>query len=448
MIQSHWRSYHVRRKKADQRASNIQRHCRGFLVRCVLKNHTAAGTIQRRIVGVLTRKKLRKLHKAATDIQRITRGCLAFRHFLEVKRLKCDAALVIQRHIRRWIAQRIARDIAEVKRAKQLKLKATVDVQKFFRGWKGREKADARRREFFYLKLQYESAMRLQSAWRAKQARRRMEELRGLRTKEMERAADFLRKVWLGMKTRKQYLALQTEYSTQEANIITIQRYMRGCLCRLRMWRDALRTEEELWAAVEIQRWLRGCHGRALWENKYEHMWRRELSAALMQRNIRGWVARVRVRRITRKIAREEFVRSRERFRAAQMMQALARGVLVRSAFSARHKRWARAATSIQKIQRGRALRARLWSQVVDQRATTITAIGRGFLVRNRRFQLIAKVVCIQREYRLWLLRHPGDRAEHHRHMVTRKEHATKLQRHWRQFSERREIRCIHAATM
>merc|ERR1719413_346643 len=55
MIQSHWRSYHVRRLRMDKAASDIQRHIRGFLVRNVLKRHTAAVAIQRRVVGIQTR---------------------------------------------------------------------------------------------------------------------------------------------------------------------------------------------------------------------------------------------------------------------------------------------------------------------------------------------------------------------------------------------------------
>merc|ERR1719401_1459676 len=69
MIQSHWRSYHVRRQRMDRHASTIQRRMRGFLVRSVLRKHTAAVTIQRRVVGMITRKKLQHLHVSATHMQ-------------------------------------------------------------------------------------------------------------------------------------------------------------------------------------------------------------------------------------------------------------------------------------------------------------------------------------------------------------------------------------------
>merc|ERR1719191_980565 len=71
MIQARWRSYHVRRQKLDRAAGAIQRIIRGFLVRRILKRHTAAVTIQRHVVGTLTRKKLGHLNWAAIAIQRL-----------------------------------------------------------------------------------------------------------------------------------------------------------------------------------------------------------------------------------------------------------------------------------------------------------------------------------------------------------------------------------------
>merc|ERR1719207_104642 len=65
MIQARWRSYHVRRQKLDKAAQMIQRHLRGCLVRLVLKRHTAAVNVQRVVVGMLTRKKLIRLHHAS-----------------------------------------------------------------------------------------------------------------------------------------------------------------------------------------------------------------------------------------------------------------------------------------------------------------------------------------------------------------------------------------------
>merc|ERR1740138_1982196 len=125
----------------------------------------------------------------------------------------------------------------------------------------------------------------------------------------MNKAATYLRKMWLGARTRKRYRELLNEFRAHEGHIVTIQRYARGFLVRLRMWREAIRAEEELWAALEMQRVWRGYLGRVRWEAAYEGVWRREMAAVVVQRNIRGWVARCRVRRSQRKIARAEFER-------------------------------------------------------------------------------------------------------------------------------------------
>merc|ERR1712176_1479161 len=170
------------------------------------------------------------------------------------------------------------------------------------------------------------------------------------------------------------------------------------------------------------------------------------MASVVMQRYIRGGIARLKVGRMRRKIARAEFEKARARFRAAQKVQALTRGVQQRRRARERQAKAAKAATTIQKIARGRALRKRMWQHVTERSATVITARARGFLVRNRKFELIAKVICIQRAYRKWLQRDPRVRQAHHQRMLLRKQQATKLQRHWRQFAERREIRCIHAS--
>merc|ERR1740138_1740608 len=105
----------------------------------------------------------------------------------------------------------------------------------------------------------------------------------------MNKAATYLRKMWLGARTRKHYRELLDEFRTHEGHIVTIQRYGRGFLVRLRMWREAIRAEEELWAALEIQRVWRGYQGRVRWETAYERVWCREMAAVALQRNIRGW---------------------------------------------------------------------------------------------------------------------------------------------------------------
>jgi len=445
MIQSHWRSYHVRRVKMDNNAANIQRHCRGFLVRSVLRSHDAAVAIQRHVVGMLTRKRLRELHEAATHAQRLVRGGLDRRRAQELRQYKSAVAVVIQKNVRVFFAKRLARRMAVERRKQTLLLKATLDLQRMFRGWKGRQLAGIRREEVRQAELEHRSATRIQSLARARKANRLVDQLRERQLLDIERAATFVRKVWLGARMRKKYVRLQNEFAASEASIITMQRYMRGCMTRLKLWREAVRTEEQLWAAVEIQRSWRGYRGRVFWEDLYEHHWRREVAAALLQRNMRGWHARLTVGREQRRRARADFERARRRFRAAQRIQAVARGVITRRATDRHRMRKLQAAVAIQRIARGHALRMRMWHQISHQQATSIQALARGFLVRSRRFHLLARVVYIQRAYRRWLDRSKEDRETLMRGKRSRQEHAAKIQRHWRQCAQHREIRRIQA---
>lgn len=201
--------------------------------------------------------------------------------------------------------------------------------------------------------------------------------------------------------------------------------------------------EEEVWAAVFIQCLWRGYQGRVRWENEYEDIWRHEVSACVIQRNVRGWLARLRTTRTKKRIARAEFERARNRFRAALRIQSLARAVAVRKVVTAKRQRTAHAATQIQRIARGRALRARLWMQIVVHKTIVLQAAARRFLVRNRRSHLIEKVIHIQRMLRYW-----RRRPSHHREArieCTRQKKAKVIliQRTYREFRSRKEIKRI-----
>merc|ERR1711908_49361 len=141
----------------------------------------------------------------------------------------------------------------------------------------------------------HRAATRIQAVVRAISATRRVDDIRARRLEAMNAAATKIRAVWLGARTRKRYRGLVNEFKEHENNIIIIQRFARGFLVRLRMWREAIRAEEELWAALEIQRIWRGYHGRIRWETAYERVWRREMAAVTIERHIRGWLARIRV---------------------------------------------------------------------------------------------------------------------------------------------------------
>lgn len=443
MIQSHWRSYHVRRKKMDAFAGAIQRHCRGFLVRDIMGKHGAAVSIQRRVVGMITRGKMEHLHKSALHIQRVCRGMLARRRFSDFKQFKVAVCMTIQKYVRVWLAKRRVAKLNDERNSQRRKQKATVDLQRFFRGYKGRQLAEVQRAKLRYKQREHVAATKIQAMLRQRAAGKRVAALRSSRLEEMERAATFLRKVWLGAQTRKKYKAVLREFELATDQVITIQRYVRGFVCRVRLWNEAVKTEDELWASLQIQRSWRGYMGRVHAEDKLERVWLAELGATKIQRLARGWLARTRVGRAKRQLARTEFNRARERYQAAKKLQSLIRGVLVRSVMKIRYKRVIKAVTHIQRIWKGRSLRTRLWWQLRNQRSTMIQALARGFLVRNRRWNLFASVIVIQRFYRKWL-RYPRDyRDDRFAKCKDRKRKAALIQRRFRTFSQAREVRII-----
>lgn len=443
MIQAKWRSYHVRRQKLDRAALVIQRHARGYLVRKVLRSHTAAVTIQRHVIGVLTRKQLRGLHRAAVKMQALVRGGQARKYVREKRAHMTRTATTIQSMVRSNISKKRVKRMKDEQLYNELRLRAVIDMQRFYRGWKGRLRAEDRRRQYMQDLREHHAATKLQAMVRRDHASKRVDSIRAERLRQMNKAATFMRKMWLGARTRKRYRELLDEFRRHEGHIVSIQRFARGFIVRLRMWREAIRAEEELWAALEIQRCYRGYRGRCRWEEAYEGVWRREMAAALVQRHLRGWLARTRVNRMRRKIARAEFERARRRFRSAQRIQAMARGVLSRKVTRARHQKVVKACTHIQRIYRGHALRKRLWNQVIELRATMIAASVRGFLVRNRRFHLIAKVIAIQRNYRQWRKLPMEVREQRLALMKERKRNAAKIQNMFRKHAEKKEIQQI-----
>lgn len=444
MIQSRWRSYHVRRVKLDKAARTIQRHIRGFLVRKMLRQHRAAVTIQRHVIGMLTRIQLRQLHRAAVKMQSLIRGGQARKRVRQQRAFLTKVALRIQCAVRRMIAKRKVSQRRAHMNFIRGRICAAIDIQRYFRGFMGRRKAGLHQEQYMQELQRHLAATKLQAMVRRDQASKRVDNIRAQRLQKMDQAATFLRAMWLGAHTRKRYKALVKEFHNHEKYIVTIQRYGRGFLVRLRMWREAIRAEEELWAALEIQRMYRGYLGRVRWETALERVWRREMTAVVLQRNIRGWLARTRVNRARRKIARGEFERARRRFRAAQCIQAAARGMLARKVVTAKRKRCVTAAVCIQKITRGHALRVKLWQQVLDIRATVINAHVRGFLVRNRRFHVVAKSICIQRAVRKWQSKPREFRDQALEKMRERKAKAGKIQDAFRKHAEKKEIERIH----
>merc|ERR1719428_249998 len=131
MIQARWRSYHVRRQKLDKAAGVIQRHIRGFLVRLVLKRHTAAVTVQRHVVGMLTRKRLWRLNAKAIEMQRLVRGGIARKAVKELVQELTKVVIILQRSVRGFLGKRIAKEQREARNAQRILLRAVIDVQRF-----------------------------------------------------------------------------------------------------------------------------------------------------------------------------------------------------------------------------------------------------------------------------------------------------------------------------
>lgn len=446
MIQARWRSYHVRRVKLDKAATTIQRHMRGCLIRKALRKYRAAVNIQRHAIGMITREQMRKLSRAAVKIQALVRGGLARRRVQNKRAHLQQTAITIQCAVRCHQARRRVRAKRHAAMTQKARVAAAIHIQRIFRGGMGRERAAQRLQQYSQDLLRYKAATKLQSMVRRDRAIKRVDRIRAEKFDQMNKAATTMRKMWLGAQARKKYKELINEFARHVDAIVTMQRYIRGCLVRMRMWRQAVRAEDELWAALEIQRVWRGYQGRVKWEAKYEEVWSREMAAVMIQRNMRGWLARTKVARVRRRIARAEFERARQRFRAAQHIQALIRGVLVRSVFRARFVRARRAAVNIQRIARGHALRKRIWQQVINLRAIKIQAQARGYLVRCRRFHLVAKVICIQRHWREWLQKPPEVRERGMALMKERKKHATIIQKKYREHSESKQVERIQAA--
>jgi len=443
MIQTRWRSYHVRRIRLDAAATKIQRLTRGHIVRTSLRKHQAAVAIQRRAVGMITRNQLRKLHVVAMKINKLIRGFLARRRVAKKRAFMTKTAITLQCSIRAMIAKRRMRELRQARHAQQAREQAVRRIQRVFRGNQGRKGYASCRELYEKGRREFQAASKLQAMARRDAAIKRVDLMRDAMLLTMHQAATFMRKMWLGQKTRKRYMALREEFAAHEKHIICMQRHARGFLVRLRMWREAIRMEDELWGALEIQRVWRGYVGRVAYETKYEQVWRREMATAMIQRNLRGWLARTKVSRQRRRIARAEFERARLRFRSAQRVQALARGVLTRKVTSMHAARKTRAAIQLQRIWRGHALRKQLWGQVVLLRATMIQAVARGFLVRNRRFHLMAKVILVQRAFRRARQRPKSVKEKARAERKMRHDKAAVIQNKFREHRESQEVERI-----
>jgi len=404
-IQAVWRAFHVRHLKVTKAATIIQKWVRGFLVRNLKRIHKAAVVIQRRTKGSVVRRCLAQNRAAALKLQCVVRGAIARSTARALREKLVWTAVVLQRVCRRWKAFKVAGELRRAKEAGERRKSAALSIQKIHRGSVCRKRAILQKVGFLNRLKMRSAVTQIQCAVRRWQAVEQTERLRVTRLNILNQAATTIRKHWLCYLYWSRYISLRHEFTSHTDSIVTIQRYVRGFLVRLRLWRNAIRQEEELWGAIEIQRNWRGYMGRLRWELEYEAVWSREVAAKRVQRAVRGWLARTCVHRLRKRLARAEFEKARMRFKAAQKIQALARGHLVRRRIAIWRTWIVGAAVRVQRVWRGHRYRNSLWTMVLDQRATHIQATIRGYLVRNRRFHLLAEVVMIQRFYRQWLRR-------------------------------------------
>lgn len=402
-IQARWRCFRVVRRKHNEAATHIQRIIRGCIVRLKNSRLKAAIRMQRHARGMMVRRKLGGTVAAVTSIQCLARGFLGRRRVQARRTQHSRAALTIQRVAKCWEASKVVHELRRERDAAEVQRTAALQIQTVFRGNKGRQRFEVRREEYMALERQHTAATKLQATARRRAAEQKVDSIRSIKLEAHSRAATMIRKHWLCHLYRKRFLQLRQEYTLHEKSIVTMQRYVRGYVVRLRMWRNAIRAEEELWAAIEIQRCFRGFCGRVRWEKEYNRIHSRLESACKLQRHVRGWLARTRALRIRKRNARAEFEKARRRFKGAQRMQALVRGVQCRKRMQAFRQRKVQAVLRIQSVQRGHRLRSSMSEQVMHKRTVQIQAAMRGFLVRNRRFGVLLKVICIQTNYRKWL---------------------------------------------
>lgn len=402
-IQARWRAFHVRRKKFTKACVEIQRHTRGFLLRRAMKRHKAAVVIQRYTLGMITRHKFRQAARAAVKIQASIRAVQAHRIVQERRIAVAKAASIIRGIAGKWFAKTLILELQAEHSAEQARIQAATAIQSSFRAGKDRARVKALRAHMAFVERTVRAAIRVQAVMKGHLSRKKAHCLRQDRLQAMHSAATQVQKQWRCFICRKRYLELNKEFLNHISSIVTLQRYVRGYVVRLRMWRSAIRAEEELWAAMEIQRCWRGYLGRLRWELEYEAVWSREAAACRLQRSIRGWLARTKVHRKRKQLARAEFEKARRRFKAAQKIQALVRGVQCRKRVLAFRNRKTKAATTIQRIFRGHRLRCQIWDKEHYRCTIQIQSAARGFIVRRRRFHLLAKVIMIQRNWRRWL---------------------------------------------
>merc|ERR1719183_87668 len=157
--------------------------------------------------------------------------------------MQCGARMYLAR-------MRVAR-IREEKRIRDLHYRAARTIQRWQRGKMGRIRFNDKKNQWAEDMREYKAAVKMQSIIRREMALQRVDGLRAQKLDAMNKAATLMCRCWRGAKARKRYLAILSVFRKQEHQIVILQRFARGFVVRLRMWREAIRAEEELWAVLE-----------------------------------------------------------------------------------------------------------------------------------------------------------------------------------------------------
>eukprot|EP00968_Pinguiococcus_pyrenoidosus_P007801 scaffold529_cov308-Pinguiococcus_pyrenoidosus.AAC.93 len=278
------------------------------------------------------------------------------------------------------------------------RMAATRKIQAIFRGRQARATAERLRRKLW----REWTALRLQSLWRSRMARRWMELLRQQRIYEGE-VATTLQCWWRGRVARRELLRRQeaAHYRRCEERCTTVQRVWRGVLGR----RTARRRRKELarfrrrqnHAAQQLQRIYRGCSGRSvareMRKRRAERLARELHSLRRIQRVYRGHRGRQRVKRLREQRRLDAIARDRA---AVQIQKALrrhrCRQRLAQMAGLRRQR--AKAATYLQALYRARKawIRASLMRQKLEARRQDAASIRIQSLCRRYRARCLIHI--------------------------------------------------------
>mmetsp|Transcript_66492 Transcript_66492/g.152320 ORF Transcript_66492/g.152320 Transcript_66492/m.152320 type:complete len:1053 (-) Transcript_66492:162-3320(-) len=433
-IQAVWRAHYSRKADLHVAATLVQKIARGFILRTTLRRNRAASTISKFMVGYLCRKELRRVTVACIHCQRLVRGHLGRLVATNKRAYLTMVCCIIQKTWRKF-SERRRQTFEEREQARSVAImKCALNVQRYFRGIQGRQRFQIFDDERQAQRRRVRAAVVLQSFARGEAAKKLVQTVREARLAKLHNAATFIRKQYLRHRYHFMFMRMIKDYKSKSVYAVVIQRHVRGLLARRWIENQRSSAAESIWAATEIQRIWRGNLGRLYADAFFEQVWSRELAAARMQRNIRGWLVRCRIRVVRRRIARVEFDRAKARYVAAQKIQAWLRGTLVRHVLDNRRRLVNNSVYQIQKCWRGYFLRCKLWLKVLNKRATSIQKIIRGFLVRRRKVALTQKVSLIQRSYRRFHRLPKEERQWRLEQMRTRRRAVTTIRTRWEDF--------------